>query len=615
MTNPIITTIHPTTSSRRMSILPKAIGSCKLPILLLILLCLQLPTTLTAQRLFPHPVLTMLGTDLAEMGDVNTGLYAYNGMGSVDLLLTTSRQEYPGVGLSWIPKDGIPNGWGLLQMKPNNSRYISWAASDKGGYEGAAKLYWDNRRWGTQQTFLNIQGNQRLADKNNDGFRDQLAYSTYNLQHKLSARISDIDLQAYAQYFGQRQHGGELAYDWKQQAGSDSTYGFGSKMNQWIGGVSAQHSWHGGHKLHLNALWRMHQEDAVYGQRDWLTQERRTGVAANYSWQKKSTLTNIYSFYQRQVLQQQWDNWSFNPNWDRWAWGGQHRRFLTSKIMVEAGLAIDYHTADRWKLLPNFRFDYLLHKKVRLGLLGGRNYRWQRTTTALKPYLMSQRTFDQTSYGPDRLWYIGGLLQSQALSFGQWELSGKAVYQARWLTQQLLIDPTQENELLVSHQLTAGPWQHVLVITAQARRNNFTAGISYRWRDKSIALPGGQGQAFFESRQSILTQVAYSKNINRTLSWMKVSSDYLLQSSMRLPNEEISPYLHHWRCQVDLQWKRIRKGRLYPTTFIGGENLLNQKQDERYQFADQPFSQNFDGSNRWGDVIGRRWYAGVRLGF
>ncbi|MEL7220172.1 MAG: hypothetical protein AAGJ93_02570 [Bacteroidota bacterium] len=592
----------------------RAIGSLQLPILAL-LLSLLLPLALTAQRLYPHPILRLLGTDLAEMGDTKVGLHAYDGIGSTDLLLTKSWQENRKVALSWIPLNGLPNGWGLLQTKTNTGRFVSWSGSDKGAYEGAANIYWNTRRRMQHSTFFNVQGNQRIADENEDGFRDQQAYSTYNFQHNLTVQTNDIDLQAYVQYFGQRQHGGELGYDWKQQAGSDSTYGFGSETNQWVAGVSAQESWRGGHQLHLNALWRIHREDAVYGQRNWLTQERRTGVAVHYSWEKESTLTHVYNFYQRQVLQQRWDGWAFNPNWDRFAWGGQHRRFLTSKLMVEAGLAIDYHTADRWKLLPNLRFDYSLHKQVRLGVIGGRNYRWQRASVALKPYLLSQRSFQQESYGPDRLWYVGGLLQTEPIKLGKWAFSTKTVYQARLLTKQLVLDPTDAPMVVLSHQSTAGPWQHLLLLTTQLQRENFTMGITYRWRDKPISTKHGTGQTFFEARHSLLAQVAYFKSINRTLRWWKLSTDYLLQSPLRLPTAEVSPYLHHWRCQLDLQWKNIRQSRWRPTTFVGVENLLNQKQAQLYASADQPFSQSFDGSNRWGDVVGRRWYMGVRVGF
>jgi hypothetical protein len=549
------------------------------------------------------------------MGDVNTGLIAYDGIGSSDLLLAHSWQEGRKIGLSWLPANGLPNAWGLIQLQQNTGRYISLSGSDKGGYEATTSLNWKPQRLGVQRTFLRTQGNQRLADRNEDGFRDQLAYTNYHLQHQLDTRIDHVNLSAYVQYFGQRQHGGEVDYDWKKQAGSDSIYGFGAKANQWIGGLSARHRFREGRDLQVNTNWRLQQEAATYGQRQLMSQERRTGIAANYRHEHRKGLSTVFSFYQRQVVQQHWDGWSFNPTWDRLAWGGQHRRFLTSKMLLEGSLSLDYHSASRWQLLPNLRFDYLLHKKIRLGVLGGRNYRWQQAVTALKPYLVSQREWLPQDYGPDRLWCLGGLLQSSQLKVANGELTYKLVYQARLLTEQLLTDPDRAGALAVYHKKNASPLQHLLLATLQARWNHFSSSIAYRWRDKPLPLRNSQGQAYFESRHSILAQLSYGKEINRTLQWIKLSTDYLLRSPQRLPGGEYSPNLHNWRCQIDLRWNKMNNKRWWPTVFMGAENLLNQRQDQLYAATDRPFSASFDGSSRWGNPVGRSWYAGLSVGF
>ncbi len=46
--------------------------------------------------------------------------------------------------------------------------------------------------------------------------------------------------------------------------------------------------------------------------------------------------------------------------------------------------------------------------------------------------------------------------------------------------------------------------------------------------------------------------------------------------------------------------------------YIGGENLLNFKQDHPILAADDPYGDYFDASMVWGPVMGRKFYAGLR---
>ena len=47
--------------------------------------------------------------------------------------------------------------------------------------------------------------------------------------------------------------------------------------------------------------------------------------------------------------------------------------------------------------------------------------------------------------------------------------------------------------------------------------------------------------------------------------------------------------------------------------YIGGENLLNYKQENPILAGDDPFGSNFDASIIWAPVMGRLIYTGIRL--
>ena len=55
--------------------------------------------------------------------------------------------------------------------------------------------------------------------------------------------------------------------------------------------------------------------------------------------------------------------------------------------------------------------------------------------------------------------------------------------------------------------------------------------------------------------------------------------------------------------------KFFRKWQLY----VGAENLGNFTQDNPIIAGDDPFGQYFDGSMVWGPLMGRRFYAGIRV--
>ena len=47
--------------------------------------------------------------------------------------------------------------------------------------------------------------------------------------------------------------------------------------------------------------------------------------------------------------------------------------------------------------------------------------------------------------------------------------------------------------------------------------------------------------------------------------------------------------------------------------YLGGENLLNYKQENPILGGDDPFGSNFDASIIWAPVMGRLIYTGIRL--
>jgi len=68
-----------------------------------------------------------------------------------------------------------------------------------------------------------------------------------------------------------------------------------------------------------------------------------------------------------------------------------------------------------------------------------------------------------------------------------------------------------------------------------------------------------------------------------------------------------SPDFFNWNAQVSKTFKKKFE------VYVGGENILNFRQENPIQEAANPFDQNFDAGLVWGPIFGRMIYGGFRL--
>src|SRR5690606_7698354 len=74
-----------------------------------------------------------------------------------------------------------------------------------------------------------------------------------------------------------------------------------------------------------------------------------------------------------------------------------------------------------------------------------------------------------------------------------------------------------------------------------------------------------------------------------------ISADYFDFPSYTVMNAQITKYFRYWN------------------VYLGAENLAGYMQENPVAGADNPFGPNFDATNIWGPVMGRRIYAGLRF--
>ena len=80
-----------------------------------------------------------------------------------------------------------------------------------------------------------------------------------------------------------------------------------------------------------------------------------------------------------------------------------------------------------------------------------------------------------------------------------------------------------------------------------------------------------------------------------TTEQMNVPADFYEFSPFTLMNAQVTKYFRHWNI------------------YVGSENLTNFKQLNPVAGADEPYGPEFDATNVWGPVKGRRIYLGMRF--
>lgn len=96
-----------------------------------------------------------------------------------------------------------------------------------------------------------------------------------------------------------------------------------------------------------------------------------------------------------------------------------------------------------------------------------------------------------------------------------------------------------------------------------------------------------------------------------TATWygqQRIPGAYILNEPLPLPapTTEYAPSFMLWNLQVSKTFKKVFE------VYVGGENLLNYRQENPIQEAANPFDENFDAGLVWGPVFGRMIYGGFR---
>ena len=135
--------------------------------------------------------------------------------------------------------------------------------------------------------------------------------------------------------------------------------------------------------------------------------------------------------------------------------------------------------------------------------------------------------------------------------------------------------------------------------------------VQSKYRFRSPFISEVLAKPFISKHRAFINVTQRTRNdwqFSTTATWngpQRIAGEYKYQVNSSIP--VYSPDFYNWNAQVSKTFKKKFE------VYVGGENLLNFRQENPIQEAANPFDQNFDAGLVWGPIFGRMIYGGFRL--
>jgi len=288
------------------------------------------------------------------------------------------------------------------------------------------------------------------------------------------------------------------------------------------------------------------------------------------------------------------------------------------KFSLVGGVRGDWHSDFGFFFTPRLNIKYSLNDRSALRLAAGRGQRTANIFAENIGYFASSRTFNIEANGSDtpygleveKAWNFGFNF-TQLFDIGNIEsVFSIDAYHTRF-ENQIVVDLEKSGEVSfynLDGESYSNSIQAQMDITPL---EGFDIRMAYRFNDVKSKHKSGLLQKALSAKNRAFINFGYATKsewkYDLTLNW---------QGQKRIPDtssnpenyrlDEYSPSFFMLNAQVSKSWNENFE------LYVGGENLLNYRQENPIIASDAPFSSYFDSSLIWGPVFGRNIYAGLR---
>lgn len=283
------------------------------------------------------------------------------------------------------------------------------------------------------------------------------------------------------------------------------------------------------------------------------------------------------------------------------------------KITAMAGFRIDHSSVYGTFYTPRFNVKFSPAQFFTLRLSAGKAYRSVHAFAENNYLLASGRTFKVAPLDQEKAWNYGATTAWNFQLFGRLMKLNVEYFYTRFSNQAVVDYDSNSSEIAITN-LGGKSYSHTFQADATYEPiNGLQVTAAYRLNDVKTTYGGELLEKPLQSKYKALLALSYKT----PLELWQFDLNLQLNGGGRMPK----PYTlvdgtmswnnrFHAYEQLSLQVTRWFR---HFSVYVGGENLTNFKQKHPIVNADKPWSSEFEPTMVWGPVLGRMFYAGIRV--
>lgn len=467
---------------------------------------------------------------------------------------------------------------------------------------------------------------QTKWDHQEDQFLDMPLMQNFNLFNRWSVTDGErLEGQFGVKVLTEQRRGGQTFYNWGDKA--DTSIGYGVQVRTTrveafskTGMVFPSTPWKSA-GLILSGSW--HDQDSYFGLKTY--DGKQTGfygsfiymsIIGNTNHKWKAGLDYRYDDYRERFMNLPFDRVEIVP--------GAYAEYtlnVKEKFGGVLGNRIDYHNTWGFIYTPRLHMKYNFTDEIILRVSGGRSFRTANVFADNIAIMATSRNLIITEkLRPERAWNYGANFTAKFRAFyrpGTFSVD----YYITEFSNQIIVDTYSSLTNILFYNLEGSSQAQSFQVSFDYEIfKRFDLRMAYKNDHVVMSYRGIEEQKPLVPEHKALVNVAYTTKNEK---WrVDFTTQYHGETKLNNAQVDHSDHLGHGDNQVVNNTSPDYYILLGQITFVpnkkwefylGGENLTNYRQETPVMNAMEPFSADFDATNIWGPVMGRKGYLGLRF--
>ncbi len=497
----------------------------------------------------------------------------------------------------------------LEYFKPENADKIFWNfyTNSESKFENNLQFAKKTGKW-TTNLFTSINYHSKDVDNDENGFLDMPHIKSLNVLNRWLRETEDYEVNLVGRVLLDERIGGQvrtIANPYKVILDNtliEFNTKTGLKMPERIG-----------KSIGLQTAFRRHDQAIKFGLTDYNALQESAYL--NLIGQTFiSTTDNVLKYGLSYYADRYTENYE-TLNFDRTdlttgVFAEYSYKAAENKFVFVAGIRGDYHNTHGFEYLPRLNVKYNPTEQTVLRLSAGKAMRIANPIAENTSYFASSREFDiQDSLGIEVAWNYGANITHCFKLFDRDATFNVDAYRTEF-ENQVVVD-IEDPKKLRFYNLDGESYSNSIQFDFNyAPFSRFDLKLAYKINQVYSTFDGQKMLSPLVPKNRALVNFAYSTDhINKWLfdaTWNYIGESRVPYHPLIEENTTFSDPFFVMNSQVTKKFKTF-------DVYLGGENLLNYKQDNPILGGDDPFGSNFDASIIWAPVMGRLIYTGIRL--